>query len=147
MYSCFIECKTAKRIPIIFDIITCSGRAPSGIQNASSASTTVPKKSRSTEEEEDLTQGMEDPPTEPRIVEVVATPTNPPITGQSNATTGNSTLTSTGSKKQDNELQPLKSGNMADLDEPIEGTYYIYISNMITETYDSVREYSSNFKI
>lgn len=66
---------------------------------------------------------MEDPPAEPRIVEVVATPTNPPITGQSNAATGNSTLTSTGSKKQDSELQPLKSGNLTDLDEQMEGTY------------------------
>lgn len=65
---------------------------------------------------------MEDPPAEPRIVEVVATPTNPPITGQNNATTGNSTLTSTGNKKQDSELQPLKSGNLTDLDEQMEGT-------------------------
>lgn len=100
-----------------------STRAPSGIQSASSASSvTAPKKSRGGEEEEDLTQGMEDPPAEPRIVEVVATPTNPPITGQGNATTGNSTLTSTGSKKQDSELQPLKSGNLTDLDEQMEGT-------------------------
>ncbi|KAL6262562.1 hypothetical protein P5V15_005354 [Pogonomyrmex californicus] len=99
-----------------------SSRAPSGIQSASSASSaTAPKKSRGGEEEEDLTQGMEDPPAEPRIVEVVATPTNPPITGQSNATTGNSTLASTGNKKQDSELQPLKSGNLTDLDEQMEG--------------------------
>ncbi|KMQ82913.1 swi snf complex subunit smarcc2 [Lasius niger] len=63
---------------------------------------------------------MEDPPAEPRI-EVVATPTNPPITGQSNSTTGNSTLASTGSKKQHSELQPLKSGNLTDLDEQIKG--------------------------
>lgn len=99
-----------------------SSRAPSGMQSASSASSAAaPKKSRGGEEEEDLTQGMEDPPAEPRIVEVVATPTNAPITGQSNATTGNSTIASTGSKKQDSELQPLKSGNMADLDEPLEG--------------------------
>ncbi|KYM81647.1 SWI/SNF complex subunit SMARCC2 [Atta colombica] len=99
-----------------------SSRAPSGIQSASSASSaTIPKKSRGGEEEEDLTQGMEDPPAEPRIVEVVATPTNPPITGQGNVTTGNSTLASTGSKKQDSELQPLKSGNLTDLDEQMEG--------------------------
>lgn len=100
-----------------------SGRAPSGIQSASSTSSlTTPKKSRGGgEEDEDLTQGMEDPPAEPRIVEVVATPTNPPVTGQNNTTTGGTTLTTTGSKKQDNELQPLKSGNMADLDEPMEG--------------------------
>ncbi|KAG7200478.1 hypothetical protein KM043_001044 [Ampulex compressa] len=100
-----------------------SGRAPSGVQSASSGSSlTTPKKSRGGgEEEEDLTQGMEDPPAEPRIVEVVATPTNPPITGQGGATTGGTNLTTTGSKKQDSELQPLKSGNMADLDEPMEG--------------------------
>ena len=103
-------------------VIVFSSRAPSGIQSASSASSaTIPKKSRGGEEEEDLTQGMEDPPAEPRIVEVVATPTNPPITGQGNVTTGNSTLASTGSKKQDSELQPLKSGNLTDLDEQMEG--------------------------
>ncbi|XP_078053730.1 SWI/SNF- related protein mor [Augochlora pura] len=100
-----------------------SARAPSGVQSTSSTSSlATPKKSRGAEEEEDdLTLGMVDPPTEPRIVEVVATPTNPPITGQGNAPTSGATLTSTGSKKQDNELQPLKSGNIADLDEPMEG--------------------------
>ena len=100
-----------------------SARAPSGVQSASSTSSlTTPKKSRGGgEEEDDLTQGMEDPPAEPRIVEVVATPANPPVTGQGNAPTSGTTLTTTGSKKQDNELQPLKSGNMADLDEPMEG--------------------------
>lgn len=102
------------------------------MQSSSSASSAAaPKKSRGGEEEEDLTQGMEDPPAEPRIVEVVSTPTNAPLTGQSNAITGNSTITSTSSKKQDSELQPLKSGNMADLDEPTEGecndTRNIYI--------------------
>lgn len=99
------------------------GRAPSGVQSASSTSSlTTPKKSRGGgEEEDDLTQGMEDPPAEPRIVEVVATPTNPPVTGQGNVPTSGTTLTTTGSKKQDNELQPLKSGNMADLDEPMDG--------------------------
>lgn len=105
-----------------FCIIAYSSRAPSGIQSASASSATAPKKSRGGEEEEDLTQGMEDPPAEPRIVEVVATPTNLPITGQGNSTTGNSTLASTGSKKQDSELQPLKSGNLTDLDEQMEGT-------------------------
>lgn len=75
---------------------------------------------------------MEDPPSEPRIIEVVATPTNPPITGQGNATTGNSTLTATGSKKQDSELQPLKSGNLTDLDEQLEGKLSEYrINNKI----------------
>lgn len=106
-----------------------SSRAPSGIQSASSASSTPAPKKRGGEEEEDLTQGMEDPPAEPRIVEVVATPTNPPVTGQGNATTGNSSLTSTGSKKQDSELQPLKSGNLTDLDEQMEGKRYIYMDN------------------
>lgn len=66
---------------------------------------------------------MDDPPAEPRIVEVVATPQNPPISGQGGVNAGNTNqLTSTGNKKQDNELQPLKSGNMADLDEPMEST-------------------------
>lgn len=106
----------------ILYIVAYSSRAPSGIQSASVSSATAPKKSRGGEEEEDLTQGMEDPPAEPRIVEVVATPTNLPITGQGNSTTGNSTLASTGSKKQDSELQPLKSGNLTDLDEQMEGT-------------------------
>ncbi|XP_017765082.1 PREDICTED: SWI/SNF complex subunit SMARCC2 isoform X2 [Eufriesea mexicana] len=69
-----------------------SARAPSSVQSTSSSSLTTPKKSRGGgEEEDDLTQA-----------------------------TG-TTLTTTGSKKQDNELQPLKSGNMADLDEPMEG--------------------------
>ncbi|XP_017765084.1 PREDICTED: SWI/SNF complex subunit SMARCC2 isoform X4 [Eufriesea mexicana] len=99
-----------------------SARAPSSVQSTSSSSLTTPKKSRGGgEEEDDLTQGMEDPPAEPRIVEVVATPTNPPVTGQGNVPATGTTLTTTGSKKQDNELQPLKSGNMADLDEPMEG--------------------------
>ncbi|XP_060824576.1 SWI/SNF complex subunit SMARCC2 isoform X1 [Bombus pascuorum] len=100
-----------------------SARGPSGVQSTSSSSSlTAPKKSRGGgEEEDDLTQGMEDPPAEPRIVEVVATPTNPPVTGQGNIPTSGTTLTTTGNKKQDNELQPLKSGNMADLDEPMEG--------------------------
>lgn len=100
-----------------------SARAPSGIQSTSSSSSlATPKKSRGGgEEEDDLTQGMEDPPAEPRIVEVVAAPANPPVTGQGNVPTSGTTLTTTGSKKQDNELQPLKSGNMADLDEPMEG--------------------------
>lgn len=108
--------------PSISYVAVFSSRAPSGIQSASSASSAPAPKKRGGEEEEDLTQGMEDPPAEPRIVEVVATPTNPPITGQGNATTGNSTLASTGSKKQDSELQPLKSGNLTDLDEQMEGT-------------------------
>lgn len=65
---------------------------------------------------------MEDPPAEPRIVEVVTASTNPSLLGQGGgATAGGATLT--GSKKQDSELQPLKSGNMADLDEPTEGWY------------------------
>ncbi|XP_014605208.1 PREDICTED: SWI/SNF complex subunit SMARCC2 isoform X5 [Polistes canadensis] len=99
-----------------------SSRAPSNLQSTSSTSSAAtPKKSRGTgDEEEDLTQGMEDPPAEPRIVEVVAAPANPPITGQNSNATTSSSLASTGNKKQDNELQPLKSGNMADLDEPIE---------------------------
>ncbi|XP_035724881.1 SWI/SNF complex subunit SMARCC2-like isoform X1 [Vespa mandarinia] len=100
-----------------------SSRAPSNIQSTSSTSSAAtPKKSRGGgDEEEDLTQGMEDPPAEPRIVEVVAAPANPPVTGQSSNATTSSSLASTGNKKQDNELQPLKSGNMADLDEPMEG--------------------------
>lgn len=114
-----------------------SGRGPSGINTgtaATSSSSSVsstptatavatPKKTRGGgEEEEDLTQGMEDPPAEPRIVEVVANPTNPPISGQSGAASAPGSITATGNKKQDSELQPLKSGNMADLDEPVEGT-------------------------
>ncbi|XP_015182603.1 PREDICTED: SWI/SNF complex subunit SMARCC2 isoform X4 [Polistes dominula] len=97
-------------------------RAPSNLQSTSSTSSAAtPKKSRGTgDEEEDLTEGMEDPPAEPRIVEVVAAPANPPITGQNSNATTSTSLASTGNKKQDNELQPLKSGNMADLDEPIE---------------------------
>ncbi|XP_015108391.1 SWI/SNF complex subunit SMARCC2 [Diachasma alloeum] len=92
-----------------------SGRAP-GLAAGSSAVAT-PKKTRGGgEEEEDLTQGMEDPPAEPRIVEVVSNPSNPPVSGQG-GTTGNMT---SGNKKQDSELQPLKSGNMADLDEPLD---------------------------
>ncbi|XP_015182602.1 PREDICTED: SWI/SNF complex subunit SMARCC2 isoform X3 [Polistes dominula] len=100
-----------------------SSRAPSNLQSTSSTSSAAtPKKSRGTgDEEEDLTEGMEDPPAEPRIVEVVAAPANPPITGQNSNATTSTSLASTGNKKQDNELQPLKSGNMADLDEPIEG--------------------------
>ncbi|XP_015182601.1 PREDICTED: SWI/SNF complex subunit SMARCC2 isoform X2 [Polistes dominula] len=99
-----------------------SSRAPSNLQSTSSTSSAAtPKKSRGTgDEEEDLTEGMEDPPAEPRIVEVVAAPANPPITGQNSNATTSTSLASTGNKKQDNELQPLKSGNMADLDEPIE---------------------------
>ena len=64
---------------------------------------------------------MEDPPAEPRIVEVVASNANTPNSGQNSSSTGGIV---SGSKKQDNELQPLKSGNMADLDEPTEGTNF-----------------------
>lgn len=100
-----------------------SSRGPAGIQGSSSSLAT-PKKSRGgVDEEEDLTQGMEDPPAEPRIIEVVASPANPPTIGPGGGTTGGSgSLSATGNKKQDSELQPLKSGNMADLDEPIDGT-------------------------
>ncbi|XP_034934186.1 SWI/SNF complex subunit SMARCC2 [Chelonus insularis] len=92
-----------------------SGRGPAGIASGSAVAT--PKKTRGgIDEEEDLTQGMEDPPAEPRIVEVVTNPTNVPISGPGSGNTG----MTPGSKKQDNELQPLKSGNMADLDEPTE---------------------------
>ncbi|OXU23978.1 hypothetical protein TSAR_004197 [Trichomalopsis sarcophagae] len=96
-----------------------SGRAPAGVQGLSNVSSTGPKKSRGgADEEEDLTQGMEDPPAEPRIVEVVAANANSQNSGQNSSSTGGII---SGSKKQDNELQPLKSGNMADLDEPAEG--------------------------
>ncbi|KAG8041210.1 hypothetical protein G9C98_002198 [Cotesia typhae] len=92
-----------------------SGRGPAGLAGTSAVAT--PKKTRGgIDEEEDLTQGMEDPPAEPRIVEVMSNPTNAPLSGSGGGSTGS--LTS--NKKQDNELQPLKSGNMADLDEPIE---------------------------
>lgn len=88
-----------------------SGRAPGGAQGG----ITGPKKSRGGDEEEDLTQGMEDPPSEPRITEVVNSTTNASNSGQ-NSSSG---IAST--KKQDNDMQPLKSGNMADLDEPVDG--------------------------
>ncbi|XP_043478547.1 SWI/SNF complex subunit SMARCC2 isoform X2 [Leptopilina heterotoma] len=94
-----------------------SGRGPAGVQGATSATAAMKKTRGGVDEEEDLTQGMEDPPAEPRIVEVVASATNSSITG-SGSTGGGNTSTN---KKQDNELQPLKSGNMADLDEPSEG--------------------------
>ncbi|XP_046624389.1 SWI/SNF complex subunit SMARCC2 isoform X1 [Neodiprion virginianus] len=99
-----------------------SGRGPAGLQG-SSTSLATPKKSRGgVDEEEDLTQGMEDPPAEPRIIEVVASPANPPSIGPGGGSTaGSGSLSTTGNKKQDSELQPLKSGNMADLDEPIDG--------------------------
>jgi SWI/SNF related-matrix-associated actin-dependent regulator of chromatin subfamily C len=90
------------------------------VQGLSNVSSSAPKKSRGGgDEEEDLTQGMEDPPAEPRIVEVMASNANTPNSGQNSSSTGG--LISS-SKKQDNELQPLKSGNMADLDEPAEGS-------------------------
>ncbi|XP_066595586.1 SWI/SNF complex subunit SMARCC2-like isoform X2 [Prorops nasuta] len=98
-----------------------SVRGPAGVQGTPSTSIVTPKKTRSgVDEEEDLTQGMEDPPPEPRIVEVVATSANTPVSGQNSNSTGNSNLSNLGNKKQDNELQPLKSGNMADLDEPMD---------------------------
>lgn len=85
---------------------------------ATATSSTGPKKSRgSTEEEEDLTQGMDNPTAEPRIVEVVAAPSNSSTAGAG----GNSIVSNTSSSKKDNELQPLKCGNMADLDEPNDG--------------------------
>ncbi|XP_015592128.1 SWI/SNF complex subunit SMARCC2 isoform X2 [Cephus cinctus] len=118
-----------------------SGRGPASIQGASSSSTAAPKKSRGGgEEEEDLTQGMEDPPAEPRIVEVVAAPANPPVTGQGSGTTGGSGLITTGNKKQDSELQPLKSGNMADLDEPAEGDKTSAQSSQDREERDASKE-------
>ncbi|XP_012283205.1 SWI/SNF complex subunit SMARCC2 [Orussus abietinus] len=120
-----------------------SGRGPSGVQgtSSSSSSSATPKKSRAAgEEEEDLTQGMEDPPAEPRIVEVVATPTNAPLAGQGSGSTGSTSLTSTGSKKQDSELQPLKSGNMADLDEPLEGDKGSAQGNQDREERDTSKE-------
>lgn len=90
-----------------------SNRGPAGVAGASST-TATPKKTRGgIDEEEDLTQGMEDPPAEPRIVEVVSNPGNNPPSGP--GTGGGVTSVN---KKQDSELQPLKSGNMADLDEP-----------------------------
>lgn len=65
---------------------------------------------------------MEDPPAEPRIIEVVASPANPASVGPGGGATGGSgAISATGNKKQDSELQPLKSGNMADLDEPTDG--------------------------
>lgn len=73
------------------------------------------------DDEEDLTQGLEDPPSEPRIVEVVASPANPSMTGSGSNSTGSNATTS-GSKKIDSDMQPLKSGNMADLDEQMDGT-------------------------
>lgn len=90
------------------------------MQGLSNTATTGPKKSRGGgEEEEDLTQGMEDPPAEPRITEVIAPSANTPNSGAQNSTSTGPIVS--GSKKQDSELQPLKSGNMADLDEPSEG--------------------------
>ena len=62
---------------------------------------------------------MDDPPAEPRIVEVVSSNSTAPVSNQNNTTANNVSISS--SKKQDNELQPLKSGNMADLDDPSEG--------------------------
>lgn len=98
-----------------------SGRAPAGVQGVNSSG---PKKSRGgVDEEEDLTQGMDDPPAEPRIVEVVPSNANTPNSGQNSTSSGGMV---SGSKKQDNELQPLKSGNMADLDEPSEGKFFFF---------------------
>ena len=100
-----------------------SGRGPGGLQGATSASSAMKKTRGGGDEEEDLTQGMEDPPAEPRIVEVVASATNASISGP--GSTGGSNAST--NKKQDNELQPLKSGNMADLDEPAEGSRFFMI--------------------
>ncbi|KAK0088239.1 hypothetical protein PV326_004917 [Microctonus aethiopoides] len=106
-----------------------SGRGPAGIaggasssssSSSASAAVATPKKTRGgIDEEEDLTQGMEDPPAEPRIVEVITNPINTPISNVGSGSTGFSGISSS-NKKQDSELQPLKSGNMADLDDPIE---------------------------
>ena len=99
-----------------------SGRAPAGVQGGPNAS--APKKSRGgVDEEEDLTQGMDDPPSEPRIMEVPSSNSN-----SQNSVQNSSGGATSGSKKQDNELQPLKSGNMADLDESVDGLYKFFVS-------------------